>query len=161
MRVAYLYNRPVSEGDAMDCEKTFADWKGTNRTELVYMIERGGVRSGDTLCLRALSDLGPGQESTRHQNTLREMGVTIEVIPAKDGPREKGRPPRAAFKSIDDWEAGCSLWYSPAAVRHAVQRISERVGASVDRNWCNNQCGPRDGTKKQEKRAAMLKRLED
>ena len=145
----------------MDCEKTFADWKGTNRAELQDMLERGGVRDGDTLCLRAVSDLGPGQESARLQRQIADMGVTIEVIPAKDAPREKGRPPRAAFKSIEDWEAGCSLWYSPAPVRHAVQRISDRVGAEVDRNWCNNQCGPRDGSKKQEKRAAMLKRLDD
>lgn len=145
----------------MDCEKTFADWKGTNRAELLDMVQRRGIRDGDTLCLRAVSDLGPGQESARLQRQIAAMGVTIEVIPAKDAPREKGRPPRAAFKSIEDWEAGCSLWYSPAPVRHAVQRISERVGAEVDRNWCNNQCGPRDGSKKQEKRAAMLKRLED
>ena len=144
----------------MGCEKTFADWRGTNRAELADMLERRGIQEGDTLCLRAVSDLGPKQESVRHQNTLREMGVTIEVIPTKDKKRQRGRAAKAEFADMDQWEACCALWYSPAPVRHAVQRISDRVGADVDRNWINYRCGARDGSEKPEKRAAMKKRLE-
>ena len=161
MRVAYLYNRPVSEGDAMDCEKTFADWNGTDRAELMDMLNRHGVREGDTLCLRAVSDLGQGQESARLQRKIADMGVHIEIIPTNEKKRQRGRPTKVEISDMDEWDACCALWYSPAPVRHAVQRISERVGGEVNRNWINYRCGVRDGSERTEKRAEMKKRLEE
>lgn len=159
MRVAYLYNRPVSEGKAMDCEKTYADWTGTDRAELEDMLERHGFAEGDTLCLRAMSDLGVGQESERVQGRLADLGVSIQVMPAKENKRQRGRPTKVEIRDMKQWETCCALWYSPADADHALGRISDRVGSEVDRNWVNYRCGKRDGSEKSAKRSEMKKRL--
>lgn len=134
----------------MGCEKTFADWKNTKRAELTDMIERGGIRKGDTLCVRALSDFGHGQESKRIQKVISDMGVAVQVVEGGEAPRLKGRPSRVKV-SAEQRERLCELWFSPAPVEHVLERAQDILGAPVDRNRLNYLCGPRDGSKRKEK----------
>lgn len=150
MKIAYLYNRDVSEGEAMGCERTFADWKNTNRAELIALMDKGGLVKGDTLCVRAVSDLGQGAEAKRHQKKLADMGVALEVIPGAETKRVKGRPSR--LKPTPEQRTHlCELWYSPATVEHVLNRAGDIMGADVDRNRMNYWCGPRDGSAKSTK----------
>lgn len=155
MKIAYLYERPISEGAEMGAEKTFADFAKTLRIELGDLIDGGGLVAGDTLLLRAKSDLGKGREAERHIAKIEGMGVEIVVLPTKADVRLKGRPPRAEIADMRTFDLICGLWYSPAPVDHAIARTSDKVGTSVDRNWINNKCGPRSGSLAKEKRAMM------
>ena len=131
----------------MDCEKTFADWKATRRSELTDLLTRNGLRAGDVLCLRAIGDLGRGAEAKRHQKRIHEIGATIEVVPADKDVRQRGRPAR--FKPTDDQkEHLCSLWYSPAPLGHVLERASEIAGREIRRDQMYYICGPRDGSRK-------------
>ena len=159
MRIAYLYNRDFSEGAAMGAEKTFADYTKTSRRDLFDMIERRGVREGDVVCVRAVGDFGAGAESKRIQRRIADLGASIEVIPGNDKKRVTGRPPKAEFASIDDWDAGCEVWYSPYPEPEALVRMSALAGGDVDQNWANYRCGPRSGRQRAAKREAMLARL--
>ena len=131
----------------MGCDQTFADWNNTKRAELIAMLTNGGIRNGDTLRVRALSDLGQGAESQRHQKTISDMGVALEVVPGADMPRSKGRPARLK-PSAEQKERLCDLWYSPAPNDHVLFRAADIMGAKVDRNKMNYWCGPRDGSRK-------------
>lgn len=159
MKIAYLYERPVSEGEAMGAERTFADYAKTQRLELRDLIDGGGLVEGDTLLLRAKSDLGKGKGAERHVAKIEAMGVEIVILPTKADVRLKGRPARAEIASMDDFDLICGLWYSPAPVDHALSRASAKVGKDVDRNWINARCGPRDGSKAKLKRGLMEKKL--
>ncbi|MEO0485253.1 MAG: hypothetical protein AAF092_05020 [Pseudomonadota bacterium] len=147
MIIAYLYNRPVAEGAAMGAERTFADYRGTGRKELTDMVQRGGVRKGDTLVLRALSDLGQGAESKRLQKMITDLGVWIEVKPGPEGERVQGRKPRLK-PTPEQKEHICALWYSPAPVDHVLSRASDIMGGEVDRNNLYYWCGARDGSQR-------------
>ncbi len=131
----------------MGCEKTFADWKNTKRAELRAMIEGEGLRKGDTLCIRALSDLGQGAESKRMQKAISDIGAVLEVVAGAEAPRKKGRPARLK-PTPEQKERLCDLWYSPAPNDHVLGRADDIMGAEVDRNKMNYWCGPRDGSAK-------------
>ena len=131
----------------MGCEQTFADWKNTRRAQLTHMIE-GGLREGDTLCVRALGDLGRGRESKRIQAMLEDMGVTVEVIEAKRDIRQTGRVARFT-PTAEQKEHLCELWYSPAPQEWVLERAGQIAGAPLNRNQMNYICGPRDGSKRQ------------
>jgi hypothetical protein len=147
MKIAYLYNRPVSEGKAMGCEQVFADYTGTNRAELTLMLDFDGVREGDTVCLRSQGDLGQGAAIKRHLDKLAAMGVSVEIKAVKKEKKVMGRPKR--FKPTpDDVEYLCSLWYSPAEQSYVLKRASDRMGFDVQRDKLNYICGPRDGSRK-------------
>jgi len=161
MKIAYLYERPVSEGEAMGAEKTYVDFAKTRRLELTDLICGGGLKAGDTLLLRAKSDLGKSREADRHVASIEALGVEIVVLPTKANKRLTGRPARAEVKDMQTFDLICGLWYSPTPVDHAIQRASDRVGVRVDRNWINARCGPRSGQKAKEKRAAMEKKLDN
>lgn len=159
MKIAYLYERPVSEGEAMGAEKTFADFAKTQRLELTDLIDGGGLVSGDTLLLRAKSDLGKGKAAERHIAKVKGMGVDVIILPADVEVRTKGRPSRASIPDLPTFDLICGLWYSPAPVDHAVARASDKVGRKVDRNWMNARCGPRSGSLAEEKRQMMEGKL--
>ena len=131
----------------MNCERTFADYEITARAELIKMIGEGGIRKGDTLCLRAQSDLGRGAAAKRHLVKLKEMGVVVEIMAVKEGKKVMGRPKRFA-PTPEDVEFLCSLWYSPAEQAHVLKRASEHMGYEVKRDKLNYICGPRDGSRK-------------
>ena len=131
----------------MGAEKTFADYAGTARQELTDMLERKGVRQGDTLRVRALSDLGQGAESKRIQKAISDLGVALQVVPGAASEKVKGR--KARLKPTPKQKAHiCALWYSPAEVNHVIERASKIMGGEVDRNNLNYWCGPRDGSNK-------------
>lgn len=133
----------------MGADKTYADYKGTHRRELTDLLDRDGLREGDTLLVRAVSDLGQGQESVRHQKRIAEIGATLEVVPGGEAKKLVGRPAR--LKPTDEQQQHlCSLWYSPAPVDHVLDRAKDIMGSEVTRNHLNRWCGPRDGSKKKE-----------
>ena len=134
----------------MGCDKTFADWANTKRAELAALIGGGALRQGDTLCIRALSDLGQGAESKRMQKAISDLGVVLQVVPSADSVRSKGRPARLKPDSGQK-ERLCDLWYSPAEMEHVLTRAEDIMGAKVDRNKLNYWCGPRDGSQKSSK----------
>ena len=80
-------------------------------------------------------------------------------MPVKNEVRLRGRPQKAEFASMDDFDLVCGLWYSPAPPAHVEARASQTVGCKVDRNWINPRYGPRDGSKAKERRALMEKKL--
>lgn len=159
MIIAYLYERPYEEGAAMGAERTFADYPTTRRSQLTSMIQRKGLREGDTLRVRAVSDLGRGQESKRIQQMISDMGVTLEVLPSEANKRLRGRPHKAEVETIQDYDELCGLWYSPTPDKECFRRGKDLAGGEVDKSWFDYRCGPRHGKKAAEKRAAMVKKL--
>ena len=143
----------------MGAERTFADFASTRRLELTDLIDGGALREGDTLFLRAKSDLGKGREAERHVARIEGMGVEIVVLPTKADVRAKGRPARVEFPDIETFDLVCGLWYSPAPQEHVEERAKGKLGVAVGRNWINPRCGPRNGSKAKAKRVAMLKKL--
>ena len=131
----------------MGCERTFADYEGTRRAELINLIEGGGAREGDTVCLRAQNDLGQGAAIKRHLKKLAEMGVTVEIMAVPKEKKVTGRPKRFN-PTPDQVELLCSLWYSPAEQAHVLKRASDLLGYEVKRDKLNYICGPRDGSRK-------------
>ena len=134
----------------MGAEKTFADYPETKRLERQDMLDRGGLRSGDTLLLRALSDLGKGAETKLMQKRIEEIGAEIKVIEDENAPRTSGRKPRLT-PSLDKKRHLCGLWYSAAERQHVLDRASDKMGQPVSRDQMNRWCGPRDGSQKAEK----------
>ncbi len=161
MIIAYLYERPFEEGAEMGAEKTFADYPKTRRAELDALIRGGGLMAGDVLRVRAVSDLGRGQESKRLQKMIAGLGVSLEILPAKKDVRVKGRPQKAEITSIEDFDRLCGLWYSPVPNSVVFEKAKEVTGVEVDKAWMDYRCGPRHGRKESEKRAKMMKKLTD
>lgn len=134
----------------MGAEKTYADYPETKRQERQDLLDRHGLREGDTLLLRALSDLGKGQEAALMQRRVKEIGAEIVVIEDENAPRTSGRKPRMK-PTMGQRQHLCGLWYSAAEVGHVLDRASEKMGGPVTRDQMNRWCGPRDGSKKAEK----------
>ena len=143
----------------MGAERTFADYPTTRRSELNSMIQQKGLREGDTLRIRAVSDLGRGQESKRIQQMISNMGVTLEVMPSEVSTRQRGRPQKASVASIEEYDRLCGLWYSPTPDKECFRLGKEIAGGDVDKSWFDYRCGPRHGRKAAERRAAMVKKL--
>jgi len=150
MKIAYLYNRPTKEGERMGAEKTFADYPETTRSERQDMLDRGGLRSGDTLLLRAMSDLGRSAEAKLMQRRIEEIGAEIQVIEDESAPRTSGRKPRMK-PTLEQKHHLCGLWYSAAERQHVLDRATDKMGQPVSRDQMNRWCGPRDGSQKAEK----------
>lgn len=134
----------------MGAEKTFADYPETKRLERQDMLDRGGLRSGDTLLLRALSDLGKGAEAKLMQKRIEEIGAEIQVIEDENAPRVSGRKPRLT-PSLEQKRHLCGLWYSAAERKHVLSRAEEIMGQPVTRDQMHRWCGARDGSQKAEK----------
>ena len=159
MIIAYIYERPFSEGADMGAERTYADYPVTRRSELNSMIAGGGMRAGDTLRVRAVSDLGRGQESKRLQQKIADLGVTLEVHPNKINVRERGRPTRAAVDTIENYDRLCGLWFSPMPADECFRIGGEVTGGDMGKSRFEYLCGSRHGRDADAKRAAFLKRL--
>jgi hypothetical protein len=143
----------------MGAEVTFADYEKTRRKDLIQMVEKSGIRAGDVVVVRAVGDFGIGAESARIQKQIVDLGATIEVLPGDEQKRVTGRPAKLEFKSLEDWEDGCEIWYSPYPDSEAYKRIGRLVGGEVDKNWVNYRCGPRSAKNRDAKRATMVTRL--
>lgn len=132
----------------MGAERTLADYPATNRSERTAMLALGGLRKGDVLLLRAMSDLGRGAEVATMQAHVERIGATIEVVPVKgEAPKVKGRKPRLE-PTEDQKGALCGLWWSPQPADHVLQRAAEIMGAEVDRHQMRRWCGRRDAKAK-------------
>lgn len=159
MIIAYIYERPFAEGAGMGAERTYADYPATRRSELNSMIAGGGMRAGDTLRVRAVSDLGRGQESKRLQQKIADLGVTLEVHPNKNNVRERGRPTRAAVDTIETYDRLCGLWFSPTPADECFRIGGEVTGGKMGKSRFEYLCGARHGRDADVKRTAFLKKL--
>ena len=132
----------------MGAEKVFADFAGTKRADLRDMLDFGGLRKGDTLLLRQVSDLGRGAEVARLQRRIAEIGATIEIVPGEASKRVAGRKPRMA-PTDEQKEHLCALWYSAAPQKWVLERASDKMGGPVTRDQKNRWCGARHGKSKE------------
>ena len=141
MRIAYLFNLPLSAASPWACEKVFLDLPAMRRAERAALIDRGGLRVGDVLVVAAKSQLGQGQESAMIQRKIEQLGATVEVQPLPKRPVEK----RTGWLVPTDQQRlrFCPLWYSSEPASFVIDRASDVMGSAVDRNWMNRHCGSR------------------
>ncbi|MCJ8334582.1 MAG: hypothetical protein MJH10_10115 [Epibacterium sp.] len=128
MRIAYTYDRP--DADAPPADRHYAD--AGDRPVLDDMLTRRGVRPGDVVVVRALSDLGQGAASKRVQRILAGMDVAVEVAPMPDAKR--GRKPRVERPGADVLAEIETVYRSAASVQRAVDFARKRTGQPVTRN---------------------------
>jgi hypothetical protein len=149
MKIIYMHKRHISDADGLDADKVFADDESTRRIERAAMIDGGGLREGDTLYLRALSDLGQPSEAGRLKAMIERMGVAVQVIPMPPQPKPP-RPLRKVWLSPDDGQKDrlCTLWFSSLPPGHVLERAKDVMGRPVSRAQMNRLCGPRDGSNK-------------
>lgn len=146
-KIAYLYNRQAADASSLGADVVYADTKTTRRMERAAMIDGGGLREGDTLYLRAMSDLGQGAEVKAMRLRIEAMGVDIVEIPMDKPPKAK---PKVWLQPSDDQKDRlCTLWYSSLEQGHILTRAEDIMGRTVTRNQMNRLCGPRH--KKQKK----------
>jgi len=146
MKIAYIYKRHALDAEGLGAEKLFADDEKTDRIGRSAMIDGEGVRRGDTLMLRALSDLGKPKEAARLQQMIEAMGVTIEVMPLPTPPK----PVRKVWLSptAKQKQKLCVLWYSSIPPNAALNGAEHVMGRKVSRAQMNRLCGKRDGSSK-------------
>lgn len=144
MRIAYLYDRHPREAEKMDCEVAYVDTKKTNRMELHFLLEKGGLASGDVVCVAKLSDLGRGQEAAKNRALIEKQGATVEVVEGIDAERLRGRPPDIVLDE-NTLEHLALLWVSPLPLSHVLQRASAIVGREMKRQWFYDNIGDRQG----------------
>lgn len=103
MRIGYGYKRRKADLEAAGAEKFYLDGDQTRREERVDLFR--DLRSGDTLVLIAMSDLGAGKGLRNMRAEIERRGVAVEVVePAKaEEPKPMGRP-RAGGLSQEDWD---------------------------------------------------------
>lgn len=146
MRKAYLYNQPASDADHMNAEAPpYIDTPKTGRMALGDLLDRGGLRDGDTLTITSLGKLGKGQGGVRMQKRLAAMAVDIDVMPSPQKPvLDKGGARRQI--SDDDKTYLKGVWFSTLDESDALEQASRRMGWPVVRNWMNYHVCLRDGS---------------
>lgn len=128
MRIAYTYDRP--DADAPPADRHYAD--AGDRPVLDDMLTRKGVRPGDVVVVRALSDFGHGAASKRVQRILAGMDVSVEVSPMAE--TRRGRKPRVARPDAATLAEIETIYRSAASVQRAVDFARKRTGQPVTRN---------------------------
>lgn len=153
MKNVYLYNRRVKNGaelkSSLKADRIFDDYKGTDYHDLALMISL--LQDGDVVAVYALSDFGKGAKAGRIQRQIEDAGATVQIIGNDSPPKAQGRPPRPDM-TVEKFDQICLMWYSPAD----QSRVEEKF--DMNRSQLNYLCGPRDGSKKAEKRAVIAKR---
>jgi hypothetical protein len=143
MRIAYLYDQPLSDANHMSADRTYVDTRDTKRLFLGDMVDKGGVLAGDTVVITALSKLGHGGGASRIVSKIEKLGAGVEVSPAPQRPKTK----RGRKKPVSDeklaWAA--VLWAGADGPDEVITQVSEAFGFQVDRNWMNYNVGGRDG----------------
>lgn len=153
MKIAYLYDRPVSTASEWDVDQIYADAKDTQRAERADMLAYG-LRSGDTLLLASRSDIGRGREVTAILERVESMGVTVTIKDMPGDAPPKGKPGRAPRLDPPPEVADviCGLWRSGLEQSYVLRRAAEKVGVDeVTRNQMNRLCGPRHKKQKKSK----------
>ncbi len=155
MRIAYLFNRDSKKIDDMNVDRVYADTDKTKRMDRGYMIDKGGIVAGDVVVVCGLKDLG----GPRIQRMIEALGATVEVVETDDKKRPQGRPPRWVFTD-DEMELLAVLWYHAGDPNLVFERSNQMLlakgikGGPPNRKWFERRLGPRDGSRKPEKRKA-------
>lgn len=121
----------------------FIDMPGSDRQALSDLLTKGGLVSGDVLCVTEKSKLGHGAGAARVERQLAKLGVTVEVLPSplKVTARRKKRLPDA-----DDLKYLKSVWASALEPDAAVAQATRHMGFPINRNWLNYHVCQRDGS---------------
>ena len=137
MRIAYLMNEMPGAATEMNCARVYADTDKTDRQELHYLINKGGLVSGDVLCVRQISDFGRGKQSSRIKGQIEAMGVSIELHPTKQKRVARGRPRGIDESSLtdDQYAEMQNVWHrSVYGETRALERLSEIYGSKVTKS---------------------------
>lgn len=128
MRIGYGYKRRKADLEAVGVEKFYLDGERTSREERVDLFR--DLRTGDTLVLIAISDLGAGKGLRNMRAELEKRGVTVEVAgPVKDEePKPIGRP-RVGGLSQEDWDWLEMRWHDVSVDgAHLLDKACEMMG---------------------------------
>lgn len=131
-RVGYGFNRTPADFFSARVDDLWLDSSKTGRVEMGHMV-RGGLRSGDTLVLIRISDLGAGKGLRNLRAALEQRGVTVEVFePPQEEKRPPGRPRKGGFGD-DDWERFGVMWKDPATDGgYILRKACEEMGENYD-----------------------------
>lgn len=146
MRIGYGFKRTSPDFTRAQVDRLYIDTPDTDRAERADMLMLG-LRRGDVLVLLAPGDLGRGAELPPLRRLLEERGVTVEVLPAEEPTRPRGRP--TGFDPTPEQDEKIKrLWYQIGVyqMKHVLQRAEEIYGAPVSRNQLDRRYGPRNGS---------------
>ena len=142
MRIAYLYDLPVTVADDWSCKKVFVDNPKSNRADLSALVDSKGLHKGDVLVICKMSQLGQGRKSQMVQEQIAEIGATIEVIelPAPKKPAKR----KGWLVPTDEQVARLKpLWQSVQPAHYVLQRAEDIMGQPVNLAWMNRWIGRR------------------
>lgn len=150
MKVAYLFNRPSKAASEWNADRVFIDAPGTSRLSRSDMIDNGGLRAGDTLCV-IRADIGRGREIPMILDRLESMGVAVELMAEPDKPRKKaGRASKLNLSEADRQHIR-KLWHSTVDRQHVLKVAAEKAGVEeVTVNQLNYAFGPRNKAQKEQ-----------
>lgn len=131
-RVGYGFNRSPADFYAARIDDLYLDTRQTDRGELAHMV-RIGLRSGDTLVLIRISDLGAGKGLRNLRKALEDRGVTIEIHePEAEEKRPPGRPTKGGFDDAD-WKRFGKMWADPATDGgYIITKACQEMGEDAD-----------------------------
>mgnify|MGYP000229857621 CR=1 FL=1 len=139
MRIAYIYDLPVTVSEDWDCEKRFVDMPAMKRINRCDLIDAGGLHADDVLVITQLSQLGQGRESTMIQDRIKGIGATIELRPQPAPVRLKRRE-GWLVPTTDQLNRIKPLWRSAQPAAYVLQQASEVMGQPINRAWLNRHC---------------------
>jgi hypothetical protein len=144
MDILYTYNNLLDDGDDIGAARVFSDAKG-GREERTALLCGGGLRKGDRLFLRALSDLGHGPEKDLMASKVSDIGAEIVIEPLA----KVSKTPAVHWRPDEDCARRClDLWYSARPTKRVLERIADIAGRPVSRGQMYTLGGPRDGSSK-------------
>lgn len=147
MNNAYGYNRdpkdfahvPFDEG------RLFIDHNGT-REELDDLINKSGLREGDTLYVLAVSDFGAGMAAAKTKEIIEAKGIIVEVLPIPETEKPSGKRGRPAWEPAPELDDTLrDMWRNPIRYtqKYVTKYASEKSGTEVTRNQLNHRYGKR------------------
>ena len=139
MRIAYLYDLPISAAAEWDCEKRFVDLPSMRRINRGDLIDAGGLHAGDVLVICKLSQLGQGRESAMIQDRIKAIGATIELRPMPTPVRLKKRE-GWLVPTPEQEPRICPLWRSSQPADYVIEQASAIMGQQINRAWLNRHC---------------------
>lgn len=157
MRIAYLINELPGAATAMNCKKVFVDTEKTDKQELDYMLNKGGIVSGDTVCVRQISDFGRGKQGARIAAQIHDMGAEIEYHPAKAKRDRRGRPSviDPSDLSDDQFSKMQTVWHKGLyGTTRTLERLTEIAKQPVSKSQAYTLFGNRRDEPKKRKAVA-------
>lgn len=142
MIVDYLYD---DDEPMLGADRTYWDTPATKRAEIETMLRVIGA--GDTVRVQRMGAFGNGQAVNRILRRIEATGAVVELV--QPDKRAQGRPKRNEVTSHDK-RVLCGLWYSAMEPGDVFEEAKER-GYDMNRSQFDYMCGPRDGSKRDEK----------